>query len=255
MELKNRKYRALISSDWNECLAPCGPFDVIRFTYPSFDRVIDEIFKAYTANEIPLSDAIRGILSILPGAITQEQMDAYLESSFVTYRGVPELIAWCERQGILFMINTTGLQGYFQRVFKKGLLPNVPVISAHPMVRYDQPEREPRQWYDLFEIQDKPVNTQKVMCALGIPAGRVVVIGDSGGDGPHLEWGAGIGAFLVGSMTKWSLDRYCRNKGIHLDLHIGPRYSEGEKRNERMEMSVSLMDLIPGIEAILSTAQ
>jgi hypothetical protein len=28
------KYKGMISSDWNECLAPCGPFDPIAFAYP-----------------------------------------------------------------------------------------------------------------------------------------------------------------------------------------------------------------------------
>lgn len=31
------RYRAMISSDWNECLAPCGPFDAIAFTYPDLE--------------------------------------------------------------------------------------------------------------------------------------------------------------------------------------------------------------------------
>ena len=30
----NPKYQALVSSDWNGCLAPCGPFDFISFAYP-----------------------------------------------------------------------------------------------------------------------------------------------------------------------------------------------------------------------------
>jgi len=27
------KYKALVSSDWNECLAPCGPLDPISLVY------------------------------------------------------------------------------------------------------------------------------------------------------------------------------------------------------------------------------
>lgn len=136
MKAKNQKYRGLISSDWNECLAPSGPFDVISFSYPSLDLEVKEIFKAYTGNRIPLSEAARRIAALLPRSIMEEQMDAYLDGRFATYRGVPELIDWCSRNDILFMINTTGMKGYFQRVFKKDLLPKVPVVSAHPMIAY-----------------------------------------------------------------------------------------------------------------------
>jgi hypothetical protein len=31
---KDRKYKAIVSSDWNECLAPSGPFDFISFNHP-----------------------------------------------------------------------------------------------------------------------------------------------------------------------------------------------------------------------------
>lgn len=146
MKTKDRKYRALISSDWNECLAPSGPFDFITFTYPSLDLEVKEIFKAYTGNHIPLSEATRRMASLLPAAITVEQMDAYLDERFEIYRGgVPELIEWCSKKDILFMINTTGMQGYFQRVFKKGLLPKVPAVSAHPMIKYEEEGKTPCQ--------------------------------------------------------------------------------------------------------------
>ena len=36
---------------------------------------------------------------------------------------------------------------------------------------------------------------------MGIPAERVIVMGDSGGDGPHFEWASQTGAFTIGSMT------------------------------------------------------
>jgi 2-hydroxy-3-keto-5-methylthiopentenyl-1-phosphate phosphatase len=201
MKAKNRKYRALISSDWNECLAPSGPFDPITFNYLSPGPEVKEIFKAYTGNHIPLSEATRRIATLLPRMITEDQMDAYLDASFATYRGVPELIEWCEKKDVLFMINTTGMQRCFQRVFKKGHMPNVPVVSAHPMVKYEEEGKTACRWYDLLEIQDKPVNTQKVLREWGIPPDKAVVIGDSGGDGPHFEWGARVGAFLVASMA------------------------------------------------------
>lgn len=240
----------MISSDWNECLAPCGPFDFISFTYPSLEPEVEHIFKAYTGNEIPLSEAVKRILSLLPVSIAEEQMDAYLDERFETYTGVPELMEWCEKKDILFMINTTGMQGYFQRVFKKRLLPDVPAVSAHPMIKYEKQRRMPCQWYDLIEIQDKPANTQKVLSARGIPPDKAVLIGDSGGDGPHFEWGARMGAFLIGSMSKWSLDQYCSKRGIKISLHFGLCYSKGAKKNKAKEMEINFMDLVPKIEAI-----
>ncbi len=251
MKTREPKHRALISSDWNECLAPSGPFDFITFTYPSLDLEVRGIFEAYTANDICLSEAAQRVAALLPRNITEEQMDAYLDECFVTYRGVPELIEWCITRDIHFMINTTGMQGYFQRVFKKGLLPKVSAVSAHPMIRFKEERKTAGQWYDLLEIQDKPKNTQAAMRALGIPPHKVALIGDSGGDGPHFEWGSQVGAFLVGSMTKWSLGRYCTERGIKINHYFGPRYSKGEKRKEEQEAHVNFMDLIPEIEALL----
>ena len=241
-------YRALVSSDWNECLAPCGPFDFISFTCPSLVSSLAGIFKKYTGNEISLSEATSRIASLLPSPIGEEQMDAYLNARFETYPGVPELMEWCSRNSVLFMINTTGMQGYFQRVFTKGLLPSVPVVSAHPMIRYKDAGIGNCQRYDLLEIQDKPKNTEEVMSAWRIPPERTILIGDSGGDGPHFEWGAQAGAFLVGSMTKWSLAQYCKRKGIEIDCYFGPRYAHGEERQEEMERKVDFTDLIAKIE-------
>ncbi|MBN2032830.1 MAG: hypothetical protein JW836_06095 [Deltaproteobacteria bacterium] len=252
MNEKHRKYRALVSSDWNECLAPCGPFDFISFTYPFLDSELASTFKKYTGNEISLSEAIRKIAPILPGPFTEEQMDRYLDQRFETYRGVPELMEWCGKNDVLFMINTTGTQGYFQRIFRKGLLPYTPVISAHPMIKYGETGRSSSQWHDLFEVEDKPKNTQKVMNARAIPPGKTILIGDSGGDGPHFEWGAKAGALIVGSMTKWSLTRYCGKKEIEINLYLGPRYSQGEKRSRKLESKVDFRDLIPEIFRVSS---
>ena len=146
------------------------------------------------------------------------------------------------------MINTTGMQGYFQRVFKKGLLPRVPVVSAHPMIRYEEEGKTTCQWYHLLEIQDKPKNTEAVMRAQGIVPDKVVLIGDSGGDGPHFEWGARVGAFRVGSMTKNSLREYCRKKDIEIDLHFGLSYPEVRVSEQEKEMRVNFMELAPIIE-------
>jgi hypothetical protein len=245
------RYRAIVSSDWNECLAPCGPFDFIAFNFPAFEAELNDIFSQYTGNRIALADAIAQIGKMLPQAITREQMDAYLAAAFTTYAGVPELIDWCLSNDILFMINTTGVIGYFQRVFAAGLLPGVPVVSAHPMVRYPASPSDPGRIYDLFEIHDKAINSQAVIRALGIPAGKVILMGDSGGDGPHLEWGAHTGAFLIGSMTKASLDAYCRLNNIRLDLRFGMDYSKAEHRDRSEEVRINFMDLTPRIEEFL----
>ena len=47
------RFKAIVSSDWNECLAPCGPFDSISFAYPELREALTGIFKQYTANTIP----------------------------------------------------------------------------------------------------------------------------------------------------------------------------------------------------------
>ncbi|PKN24618.1 MAG: hypothetical protein CVU64_21735 [Deltaproteobacteria bacterium HGW-Deltaproteobacteria-21] len=254
MELKNQKYRALFSSDWSECLSPNGPFDFMFFVYPDLKPDLSAIFRKYTGNEITLSEATGKIRTILPNPITETQMDAYLAERFETYPGVAELIEWCEKKEILFMINTTGMQGYFQRAITKGLMPKVPVISANPMFRYPALEKDP-VFHDLLEIQDKPRNTETVMRHFGLDTGRMIVMGDSGGDGPHFEWGAKAGAFLIGSMTKWSLDRYCSKRGISIDLRFGPSYSEAEKKNEEMERRVDFMELTSKIESFLGRCE
>jgi phosphoserine phosphatase len=233
----------MVSSDWNECLAPTGPFDPIAFHYPDLRPKLDAIFKEYTGNRIPLSEALRRIQALLPGPFTENQMDAYLDASFAAYRGVPELIEWCLAHDILFMINTTGFQGFFQRVIAKGLLPAVPAISAHPMIRYDKGPDDPAFLIDLLEIQDKAKNTQGVMRELGIPPGKVIVIGDSGGDGPHFEWAAKAGAKLIGSMTKPSLEQYCTSRGIEMTKRFGVSYAPGEKRDLQKEMEWDFMSL------------
>ena len=145
-----KNFKALISSDWNECLAPCGPFDFISFSYPQLTRELEIIFRQYTGNRITLVEAVRQIQQFLPAPVTETQMDAYLDASFVTYAGVPELIEWCESQNILFMINTTGMIGYFQRIFAKNLLPAVPALSAHPMIRFAKNDTDPIRTFCLI---------------------------------------------------------------------------------------------------------
>ena len=247
-----KSYRALVSSDWNECLAPCGPFDFISFAYPDLKLRFQAIFRQYTSNEITLGEAIGRIHGLLPASITEQQMDAYLEQSFQTYTGVPELIDWCSDHGILFMINTTGMLGYFQRIFAKGLLPAVPALSAHPMTAYAPGQTDPRYIYELFEIQDKPRHTESIMRLLNIPPQKVIVMGDSGGDGPHFEWGKSVGALLVGSMTKTSLEAYCRSRSISIDVHFGVSCSAESAKDRDRQLQVDFVDLIPTIEAVLA---
>ena len=245
-------YRALISSDWNECLAPCGPFDFISFNYPQLAPDLETIFKQYTGNIISLGEAVRQIQHLLPAPITENQMDQYLDASFVTYSGVPDLINWCKNQNILFMINTTGMIGYFQRVFTKNLLPKIPVLSAHPMVRYPKGGIDPQYVYDLFETTDKSKNTEAAMSSFNLSSNKVIIMGDSGGDGPHFEWGAEINAFLIANMAKPSLKQYCRQKEITINTQFGPAYANGEARDLGKEMQVDFMDLAPIIEDLLN---
>ena len=248
----NKKHKAMVSSDWNQCLAPCGPFDCISFVYPRLKSDLTAIFRQYTGNLISLSEAAGQIQKLLPGPITPEQLDAYLDESFATYTGVPELIEWCSSNNILFMINTTGMIGYFQRVFAKSLLPPVPVVSAHPMIRYPQNSSGSCRVYELLETHDKGKNTGKVARSLAIPVAKIILLGDSGGDGPHFEWGAADGAFLIGSMTKPSLDAYCQKKDIEIDLRFGLDYSRRKKRNPQEESQVNFMVLTTTIKEIVN---
>ncbi len=248
----SKPYKAMVSSDWNECLAPCGPFDCMSFAYPRLEADLAAVFRQYTDNLITLGNAAGQIRLLLPESITPDQMDAYLDESFTTYTGVPELIEWCSSNNILFMINTTGMIGYFQRIFAKSLLPPVPVISAHPMIRYPENSGIPLRIYELFETPDKSINTGKVARSLAIPAAKTILLGDSGGDGPHFEWGAAAGAYLIGSMTKPSLDNYCRKKNIEIDLRFGLDYTRCEKKDPQKELQINFMDLATKIEEIVT---
>jgi len=228
-------YRAVISSDWNECLAPCGPFDPITFTYPELTADLTALFKAYTGNRISLGKACAAIEALLPEPLSMEQMDAYLDASFETYAGVSEFIEWCRKRRTLFMINTTGLTGYFQRAFARELLPPVPVLSSNAMLRYPQSETDPTVMLDLFETRDKGRNTERIMRQLEGSDLPCIIVGDSGGDGPHFEWGAGSGAFLIGLMPKPSLLEYCDKKGVTIDLLVG---SDGPASAMRMTSAI-----------------
>ena len=80
---------------------------------------------------------------------------------------------------------------------------------------------------------------------------KIILMGDSGGDGPHFEWGAGIGAFLIGSMTKPSLQEYCQSKSILIDCRFGFTYAQGEKRDPEKELQIDFMGLTSPIAEFL----
>ena len=157
------QYRGIVSSDWSECLSPNGPFDPITFNYPEVVQDLSDIFKKYTGNVISLDRAVRNIKDLVPQPLGIEQMDAYLDASFRTYTGVPELIRWCLERDIIFMINTTGTQGYFQRAIAKGLIPAVPIVAANPMIQFPRTDDLERYRFEVLEIEDKPKNTAAVM--------------------------------------------------------------------------------------------
>jgi 2-hydroxy-3-keto-5-methylthiopentenyl-1-phosphate phosphatase len=251
MESMHKAYKAIISSDWSECLAPCSPFDFISFNYPQLTTRLEAIFKQYTGNHISLGEAARQIRKMLPDPITENQMDAYLDHSFSTYPGVPELIEWCLSKDILFMINTTGMAGYFQRICAKGLLPGIPLLSAHPMVRYPRQNSDPYHIYSLFEIKDKAKNTEAAIKTHQIPPNKIIIMGDSGGDGPHFEWGARVNAFLIGSMTKPSLENYCLTRKIKINFKFGISRAQSQNKDLKKEMQVNFMDLSSCIQAVL----
>jgi len=253
MKKSKSHFHGILSSDWSECLSPSGPFDFIAFNFPQLAPELNEVFRSYTGNLISLGEACLRIRKILPGPVAPDMMDAYLDRSFAVYRGVPELIEWCLGKGILFMLNTTGMIGYFQRVFAKGLLPKVSVLSANPMVRYPSSATDPPTVLDLLETQDKGKNTAAVVAGMGLPAGRVIVMGDSGGDGPHFEWAHRAGAFIIGSMTKPSLAAYCEQRGIRMNLQFGLVYGRGEPRDPGREMAIDFQDLTAFIEKMLAS--
>jgi hypothetical protein len=81
------------------------------------------------------------------------------------------------------------------------------------------------------------------MVGLDLEPKNLVVIGDSGGDGPHFQWAGAQGAFLIGSMTKPSLENQCRSGGITIHRRFGISYGPGEKRDLEKEMKVNFMEL------------
>ena len=149
------------------------------------------------------------------------------------------------------MINTTGMIGYFQRIFAKSLLPRVPALSAHPMVRYPKQHSDPDVIFDLFEIKDKGSNTEAAVRRFNIPFNKIILMGDSGGDGPHFEWGTRADAFLIGSMTKSSLESYCLKNNININVRFGNSETAGEKNDLNKEAQIDFMDLASRIDDLV----
>ncbi len=245
--MSDQIYRAVFSSDWSECLSPNGPFDPLWFSYPELKPDLSTIFQQYTGNAISLAEAVHRIEELLPAPLTLQQMDAYLDADFRTYAGVPRFIQWCLDQGILFMINTTGTHAYFQRASAKGLIPRVPVVAANPMLRFDESECE----YMTREIEDKPTNTQAVLRLMNISPEKLLVMGDSGGDGPHFKWAAEAGGYLIASMAKASLKKFCQTNGVQINTFFGLNYEQGEPRNVMEEMKVDFMELAHVLKDVL----
>ncbi len=229
-------YIGMVTSDWSECLSPSGPFDVMIFHHPHLRDPMEQIFRAYTGNDMTLDQAMRRIGALLPAPIGPEEMDAYLESEYAVYADVAALRQWCRDNRILFMINSTGAIGYFQRVFARGRLAPPEALAANPMIRFASGARDPDIILPVVTTDDKPLHSAAVAERFHIPLRRVVVIGDSGGDGPHFAWGARHGATLVASLAKSSLLDYCRRGNIEIHHHWnpGPAGSAGNPARERV---------------------
>jgi hypothetical protein len=251
--MRTKQFRAVVSSDWSECLSPNGPFDPIAFVYPHLKQQLSIIFKNYTGNEISLSEAVRRIKQLLPEDLDQGSMDAYLDASCKTYFGVPELIECFLSHDILFMINTTSAQGYFQRAIEKGLVPEVPLVAGNPIFRFPEGLEVERYRYEVNEIDDKYRNTLAVMDALSLSPNKLIVMGDSGGDGPHFRWAANFGGFLIGSMVKPSLLSYCQSHEVSIDKLFGIIYVPDEPRDVARELQFNFMDLADVIAERLGT--
>jgi hypothetical protein len=244
-------YTAMISSDWNQCLAPCGPFDALAYHHPGLRDRLDHIFRQYTSNAITLGQATGAIAKELPSPLTPAQMDTYLRDRFEVYAGVREFIQWCEAHHVLFMINTTGLAGYFQRALALKFLPVFGVLAAHHLVRYAHSATDPDMVLELEEITDKPRHTAAVAGRFHIRPEKIIIMGDSGGDGPHFQWGARNGATLIGSMVKPSLERYCAERNITITHRIGHTYADGETVHLKKELAFEFTDLFRVVEEVI----
>ena len=81
-----------------------------------------------------------------------------------------------------------------------------------------------------------------------IPPQKILVMGDSGGDGPHFKWASDQHAVRVASMAKPSLKQYCFKQQIEIHAYFGISYQDGEPRRQADEMQVDFRELIPFID-------
>jgi hypothetical protein len=249
------EYVGMLSSDWSQCLSPNKPFDPLIWLYPEMEPDLSPIFKGYTGNKITLGQAIDQVGALLPQWPSKGQLDSYLDTCFETYAGVPALIRWCRQNKILFMVNTTGFAAYFQRVFFKSLLPPIDVLSAQTKWAFSGNANFSEYLVELTEVEDKAKNTAAIAERFSIPHHRIILIGDSGGDGPHFQWGAKVGATLIGSMTKPSLSRYCRDREITIHHHVGHTYRSGEPVSIEKERDFDFQALIDILQTINRVAR
>jgi hypothetical protein len=111
------------------------------------------------------------------------------------------------------------------------------------MIVFPSLQTDPDIVLALHETNDKAKNTKKVADRFGIRPENIIIIGDSGGDGPHFEWGAFVGCYLIGSMTKASLQNYCSERGININAYFGIRYEKAQERDLQKEMEFDFMEL------------
>ena len=105
--------------------------------------------------------------------------------------------------------------------------------------------------YSLDDTTDKARHTRSFAHKMGVSLNRIIIMGDSGGDGPHFKWGAENGAYLIASMAKPSLQRYCQEEGIQPDFFFGHTYSEEEAVDHGAELGFNFMDLSAVIKDVI----
>jgi hypothetical protein len=105
--------------------------------------------------------------------------------------------------------------------------------------------------YPLLEITDKGLLTAKAAGHFGISHEKIIVMGDSGGDGPHFEWAGSVGAATIASMAKPSLLSYCRRRHLQITHRFGHTYGEGEPIEVEKEIRYDFMELSQVIGQLL----
>ena len=119
------------------------------------------------------------------------------------------------------------------------------------MIRYTAGSHDPEIILPIQEISDKPIHTAVIARRFQIPDEHIVVIGDSGGDGPHFNWGARIGATLIASLAKDSLLSYCRERRIDIHHHWNPGAFAGAEEASVQSKPLSLDQLFKVIMQVM----